>query len=193
MSLPDDPDAWLRAFEAAALGAPDGDGALAEALADLAWAIAPGAPAASVRARLLAAACGGRLEPWLAPFAAMFDLAATRAREILAWLEEPRRWQPALPGITLTHFPGGPAVAGSDCGLVRVAPGVAFPWHGHRDDEHSLFLAGRGRDHAGVVYQPGDTLVMAAGAGHAFTSIGDDELVLAVRHRGVDFTARPPT
>lgn len=188
---PADPDAALTA--ALDGDRPPEDPGLRDALAEVAWALVVVAPPAHLRARLLAAAGDGRLEPFAARLAALFDLALVRAREVLAWVEDPRRWLPAVPGVALVHVRGGPAVAGADCGLVRVAPGVDFPWHAHHAEEHTLFVAGVCRDHAGAIYRPGDELVLAAGSAHAFTSVGDAELVLCVRHRGVDFTApRPP-
>jgi quercetin dioxygenase-like cupin family protein len=188
---PADPDVALTA--ALDSGEAPDDPALRDALADLAWALVAVAPRTQLRDRLLAAAGGGRLEPFTSRLAALFDLGLDRAREVLAWVEDPHRWLPAVPGVALVHVRGGPAVAGADCGLVRVAPGVGFPWHAHHAEERTLFVAGVCRDHAGAVYRPGDELVLAAGSAHAFTSVGDTELVLGVRHRGVDFTApRPP-
>lgn len=154
--------------------------------------LAPVAPPAHLLARLLASTGGGPFEAFAARFAAMFDLAVDRARELLGWIHDPGKWQPALPGTALLHFRGGPAHAGADCGVIRIAPGTRFPWHAHEGEEESLFLAGVARDHAGVLHTPGSTLVQAAGSAHEFESIGDEDLIFAVRYRGVDFAAKKP-
>jgi putative transcriptional regulator len=166
--------------------------ALAAAAAALAELVAPVPPAAHVRARLLAAVGGGPLERFAARFAAMYDVAVDRARELLGWVDDPRPWRQPFPGMQFAVFRGGPAHAGADCGLLRVAPGAAFPWHAHTSEETSLFLAGAGRDHLGALYVAGDELVLPAGSAHAFHTVGDVALILAVRHRGVDFAARRP-
>lgn len=137
---PADPDVALTA--ALDSGEAPDDPALRDALADLAWALVAVAPRPQLRDRLLAAAGGGRLEPFTSRLAALFDLGLDRAREVLAWVEDPHRWLPAVPGVALVHVRGGPAVAGADCGLVRVAPGVGFPWHAHHAEERTLFVAG---------------------------------------------------
>ena len=67
-----------------------------------------------------------------------------------------------------------------------------FPWHAHLSEERSLFLVGAGRDDQGKVYVAGDELVLPAGSAHDFVTISDGELVVAVRHHGVDFAARRP-
>lgn len=159
----------------------------------LAGALSPIAPPAHLPARLLAATGGGPLDGFAARFAAMFDLAVERGRELLGWIHDPGKWHPATPGVSLIHFRGGPAHAGADCGVIRIVPGTSFPWHAHQGEELTLFLAGTARDHDGVLYQPGDTLVQAPGTAHEFTSIGDTDMLFAVRYRGVDFAAKKPT
>lgn len=165
---------------------------LAVAAAALAELLPPVAPGTHVRARLLAAVGGGPLERFAARFAAMYDLAIERAREVLGWVDDPRPWKQPFPGMQFAIFRGGPAHAGADCGLLRVAPGAAFPWHGHTSEETSLFLAGAGRDHTGTLYVAGDELALPAGSAHEFRTVSDEPLIVAVRHRGVDFAARRP-
>lgn len=167
--------------------------ALRAALHDVPGALAPVAPPAHLRARLLAAAGGGPFEAFAERFARLFDVAAGRARELLGWIHDPAKWHPAMPGMTLLHFQGGPATAGADCGVIKLAPGTAFPWHAHHGEEVSLFLAGVGRDHLGVLHTAGGELVQEPGTAHEFTAIGDEDLIFAVRYRGVDFAAKKPT
>lgn len=183
------PELAVIAADPAAAGEAE---ALAQAAAALAELLPPVAPGAHVRARLLAAVGGGPLERFAARFAAMYDLAIERAREILGWVDDPRPWNQPFPGMQFAVFRGGPAHVGADCGLLRVAPGAAFPWHAHTSEETSLFLAGAGRDHAGALYVAGDELVLPAGSAHDFRTVSDEPLVIAVRHRGVDFAARRP-
>jgi quercetin dioxygenase-like cupin family protein len=167
--------------------------AYAAAAASLADGLAIVEPPAHVRARLMAALGDGRFEAYVARFAALYDLAAERARELLSWIESPSKWLPATPGVRLIHFRGGGLHATADCGVLRVAPGTSFPWHSHSGEEHSLFLAGAGRDHNGRVYLPGDELILDVGTAHDFSTISDDELIIAVRYHGVDFTAQRPS
>lgn len=165
---------------------------ICDAATALALALAPLPPPPYLRAQLLASIGGGRFERFVERFAAMYDLAADRAREVLGWLESPRPWHAPMPGMQFAIFRGGPRYATDDCGILRVAPGATFPWHAHRSDEVSLFLAGAGRDHLGAIYVAGDELTLPAGTAHEFATISADELVVCVRHRGVDFAARRP-
>lgn len=166
--------------------------ALHDALAALAATLPPVAPSAAVRARLLASLGAGRFERFVAQFAAMYDLVAARAREVLGTIDDAATWSSPMPGMSFAVFRGGPAYASSDCGLLRVAPGARFPWHAHTSEEQSLFLAGIGRDHLGVLYHPGDVLVQPAGSAHDFETVSADDLIVCVRHTGVDFAARRP-
>ena len=187
-------DAALIEADAAELAAV---AALHKALADLTAALPTVAPSPAVRARLLASLArepggAGRFERFVAQFAAMYDLVAARAREVLGTIDDAATWSSPMPGMSFAVFRGGPAYATSDCGLLRVAPGTRFPWHAHTSDEHSLFLAGIGRDHLGVLYHPGDVLVQPAGSAHDFETVSADDLIVCVRHQGVDFAARRP-
>ncbi|MBK9031646.1 MAG: cupin domain-containing protein [Myxococcales bacterium] len=158
----------------------------------LALALPDQPPPAHVRARLLGSVAAGPLAGFVARVAALYDLTLERAGEILGWVDEPSQWHAPMPGMQFAIFKGGPRHATADCGLLRIAPGATFPWHAHLSEEHSLFLSGSGRDHAGHVYVPGDTLVLPAGSAHDFVTISATELVIAVRHAGVDFAARRP-
>ncbi|MEZ4402011.1 MAG: cupin domain-containing protein [Kofleriaceae bacterium] len=165
---------------------------LRAALARLADGVPAVAAPPRVRARLQTAVGLGRFERFATRVAALYDVPLARAREILGWIDATSPWLPATPGLALVHFRGGPAAVDADCGLIRVDPGGRFPWHAHRGDEHTLFLAGVGRDQAGATYGAGDELTMAPGTAHDFVTISDDALVVAVRHRGVVFGAPPP-
>jgi hypothetical protein len=165
---------------------------LREGLHDLPRALAPHAPPAHLLERLLASSGGGPFEKFAGGIMKLFDVAIDRAREILGLIHDPGKWHPATPGVALIHFRGGPAHVGADCGIIKVAPGTGFPWHAHKGEEVTLFLAGVGRDHAGVIHVAGGELEQVPGRAHDFTSIGDEDLIFAVRYRGVDFAAKKP-
>jgi quercetin dioxygenase-like cupin family protein len=142
---------------------------LADALALLALSLDPAAPSAGARARLLAEIDRG---PWpeLQPaMGRLFDLGAEavralgqRARDVAEWVAGP------VPGSSLLHLTGGPRVALADSGLVRVEPGVEFPWHKHIGTEISLILQGMLIESTGRVFRPGDVHELGAGSEHGF-------------------------
>ncbi|MCA9658980.1 MAG: cupin domain-containing protein [Myxococcales bacterium] len=153
-------------------------------------------PPTALRDRLLASldAPSERFAPFAERLAALIDVGAERARELLAALADPSRWvAPFGPGIALFHLEGGPAVAGADVGFVRVAPGVTFPHHRHLGDERVLLLQGRLEDSEGVTAGPGALLAQGAESAHAVTSIGDEPLIYAVVVFGVDIPGVDPS
>ncbi|MBK9033006.1 MAG: cupin domain-containing protein [Myxococcales bacterium] len=168
--------------------------ALELATAELATALPGVAPSPAVRARLLAAAePAARFERFVARFAALFDVAAARARELLGLIDQADAWAAGPePGCALIHFTAGPSLAGADTGFVRLAPGARFAWHRHTGEEHSLVLAGHAQDSLAGALAPGDEAIAAAGSAHDFATVGDDDFVFAVRVWGVDFTAPRP-
>lgn len=176
------------------------DPALADKLAALLAAtdalIPPVAPAPDVHARLLASIGGGRFEAHASRMASLFDVTVEGARELLGLIERTASWELPMPGLGLVHFDGGPAYAAADCGFVRLAPGTAFPHHGHLGEEVSLVLAGTLRDHTGRLYGPGDELVQAEGSEHDVACDGDEECIYAARAmNGISIAgapARPP-
>jgi len=143
--------------------------------------IAPVAPPAHVKSRLLASIGGGRFERYSSRMASLFDVTIDRARAILALVERPASWEAPMPGVELVHFDGGPACATADCGLVRLAPGAMFPPHVHVGEETSLVLAGRLRDGERVL-GPGDELVESArGPEHVVRTEGDEPVIYVAR------------
>jgi len=73
-------------------------------------------------------------------------------------------WLELVPGITLKMLNVDP-VSGERTGLVRIAPGSAFPAHDHPETEECFVLEGvvniDGQD-----YQPGDYVIAHAGSRH---------------------------
>lgn len=163
------------------------------ATAELADALPGVAPSPSLRARLLASvdaapAPAARYERFVARFAALFDVAAARARELLALVDQPAAWEDGpSPGSWLVHFQAGPALAGADTGFVRLAPGARFARHRHLGAEHSLVLAGQADDTLFGRLGPGDERVAAADSEHDFATVGEEPFLYAVCVYGVQF------
>ncbi len=143
--------------------------------------VAPLPPSPEVKARLLASIGEGRFERFSSRMAALFDVGVDRAREILGLMERPSSWDPAMPGIGVVHFDGGPAYVAADCGFIRLAPGTAFPQHTHLGEEVTIVLSGQLRDHTGRVLDPGDELVQSETSTHQITAVGDAECIFAAR------------
>lgn len=152
-------------------------------------------PSAGLRERVLRAVdratdSGARLDGFLERTLHFFDLSADRARELLEAAAAPQAtgWSDfSVPGVRLYHFDGGPRVAEADCGLVHLAPGVAFPLHRHIGDEWSLVLSGSAEESGGARWEPGDLVHRAAGTAHSFRAVGDEAFVFAVvLHGGIE-------
>jgi quercetin dioxygenase-like cupin family protein len=141
-------------------------------------------PSADLRARLLASVDPASLLAGFAPrLATFFDLPRERAGAILRaagdvggaeWVGTP------LAGVRLQHFDGGPRFAGKDCGLVYLAPGTAFPAHGHEGDEWNLMLSGSIEEDSGERWEAGDLVIREDGTRHAFRAVGPHPALFAV-------------
>lgn len=139
------------------------------------------------RARLLEAVAGSaeaheasRFAPLFGKLTQFFDLNVTALRALFARAEQDSEWQPApLPGVSLFHLEGGPAVAGLDTGLVRFKKGMPFPRHRHVGPERVLVLEGGYFDDQRW-YGPGDLHVMEDGTEHALQIGHEQDLLVAV-------------
>jgi quercetin dioxygenase-like cupin family protein len=168
--------------------------ALERSLAELGRAEAPLRPSDELRERVLRSADPRtRFEGFVERLGAFLDLGASRARELLTQIPEPsgRAWvDDRVAGVRLLHFAGGPRVAGADCGLVHVPPGVTYPDHRHGGDEWSFVIQGLGEEDTGRLWRPGDLVQSSAGSSHAYRSIGDEPFVFAVvLYGGIRFTS----
>jgi anti-sigma factor ChrR (cupin superfamily) len=157
-------------------------------------ALALGLPAAAapadLRAKLLGLAGGKlRFEPFLDRMMALFDLPEPDARGHLDSVDRPDDWDDMLPGIRFRDFEGGEAVGDAHGGLVRLAPGEAFPAHTHVGPERMLLLQGRLRDDEGREYRAGDLVVSDDGTTHALHNVGDDEAIYAALVVAIQFVA----
>jgi len=167
-----------------------GDAALAAELAAyqqtttaLGETLAPVAPSPDVKLRLFASIGGGRFEAFSGRMAKLFDVTVDRARELLGLIERPASWIPQIiPGISLVHFEGGPALAAADCGFVRIVPGGVFPPHTHLGEEIVTVLSGQLHDMTNNrIIGPGDDYIQAEGTTHYLVCIGTEDCVYASR------------
>lgn len=154
--------------------------------------VAPVAPSAHVLQRLMVSIGASRFERFTAAFARIFDVTIDAGRELMAWIEDPSRWEVVTPLAGVIHFPAGPACAGADTGFVRVAPGGTFPYHGHGGNEVTLVLAGSAITSDGRVLHTGDEVFEEPGSAHDLTNTGSDDFIYASRVYGVDYTIPKP-
>lgn len=169
----------------------EADRMLADELDSYLSLVTPVAPAADVKARLLASVGGGRFERFATRMTELFDVSLDRARELLALVERPASWGHPIPGLSLIHFKGGPACATADCGFVRIAPGCKFPWHTHRGEEVNIILLGTARDADGKLLRAGDELVQQESTAHDLTA-GDEEVIYVARAtNGIEVSGQP--
>jgi quercetin dioxygenase-like cupin family protein len=161
----------------------DREGNLHADLVGLAPVDATPAPGGRLREKLLAGVrAGAQLAGFGERLARFFDLAPEATQRLLREAVEPSSaWEDfSVGGVRLFHLTGGPRVARSDCGLVRIEPGVLFPAHRHQDDEWSFVLAGEAEEDTGVRWAPGDLVHRPAGSVHAFRATGPGPFVFAV-------------
>lgn len=157
--------------------------ALRRTVAALDELVEPVSPSAALRERVLTSARREtRFEGFVTRMARLFDFSLEQARAVLAAIDDPETaWEaPGLPGVRLHHFQGGPAVAGADCGLVEVAPGVEFLPHCHHGGEWCLNLQGRALENSGEEFLPGDLVFRDEGSHHSFRSTGEEPYLFAV-------------
>jgi anti-sigma factor ChrR (cupin superfamily) len=166
---------------------------LDDVFAALPLGLPPVAPPRALRDRIFAVVDGAsRFETLVGRVAGMLDLARDRARELLAFIDDAARWVPGPASSRLIHLEGGPAVAGANCGFVRLAAGAAFPHHRHLGEEHVLVLQGGFEDSDGATLHRGDEAFKTAGSEHAFTALpGVDLVYLVVLGGGIDIPSDP--
>jgi quercetin dioxygenase-like cupin family protein len=149
----------------------------------------PAAPSPELRARVLASvAPATRFAGFEDRLAELFDLPVARVRQLTAAIAgvAGAPWDDdAVPGVRLLHFAGGARCAHAHCGIVHLAPGVAYPRHRHVGGEWNFVLSGRAEEEGtGRILAPGDLDEQPAGSAHAFRALGDEPFVFAVRLEG---------
>ena len=190
-------EAERRELERELLASPEAraePAALERSLAELGRVELPLRPSTELRERILRSADPRtRFEGFADRLGAFLDLDVARARELLAQIPQPSgsAWvDDRVAGVRLLHFAGGPRVAGADCGLVHVAPGLVYPDHRHGGDEWSFALQGLAQEDTGRLWRPGDLVHSSAGTSHSYRSIGDEPFVFAVvLYGGIRFTS----
>jgi quercetin dioxygenase-like cupin family protein len=165
------------------------EAALRDAFAELAPPAK--APPQLLRERLLATVMRPRLRfaPLYGSLSQLFDLPDTELANLLERAAPPDEWVTTpIPGTQLFHLSGGPRVAHADNGLVRLRAGTRFPLHRHLGPERVLVLEGAYVDEqSGRTFRAGDLHEMPEGSEHAYTAVGDCDLLIAVSVvRGVD-------
>lgn len=156
----------------------------------LSHALTPATPPADLRARFMARASGpARFSPFMDRLNALFDLPEEETQQqIDAILDPQAEWEELVPGCTFRDFDGGPQLGDAHAGLIRVAPGAAFPNHRHVGEERVLMLQGRVRDTDGTEYRAGDVIVMPDGSEHHLVVVGDVEVIYAAVVVALEFT-----
>jgi len=159
----------------------------AVALIELNELLEPVEPSREARQRLIAAVAAPplRYAPFFKRLTALLDLSDENVERVLGEVRNAAQWEPALPGVQLFHFAGGPAVAGADVGLVRIEPNHHFPNHRHRGEERLFVLEGGYVDSSGREYRPGDLHVMASGTSHSYRVSAQGLLAAVVLYGGI--------
>jgi anti-sigma factor ChrR (cupin superfamily) len=141
----------------------------ASALAALASALQPEQAAGALRSRVLASAgAEGRYGRFADRLARLLDLPVDAARTLLAEVEAGVGFQPTpWPGLEMRVVAVGPAFPAAQAAISRLAPGAAFPRHGHVDEEVTLVLEGGLVDDDGVEVWRGEELYERPGTDHA--------------------------
>jgi anti-sigma factor ChrR (cupin superfamily) len=168
---------------------------LEEVLTQLSLALPAPPPPPALRTRILdAALLGGRFDRFLGRVAALLDVTAARARELLALIDHAGVWRPGPAATSVIHLAAGARVAEANCGFVLVRAGAAFPEHRHLGSEHVLVLQGGFVDDTGRRFRPGDEDIATAGSSHAFTAEpGVDLVFLLVLEIGIEIAGGPAT
>jgi putative transcriptional regulator len=192
----DDPDAEGRLDDhlAACPACRDERASLVALSAELPGALlAPVAPDASLRERLLTGTRQGRALPSFAgALARLFDLLVDDARTLLAELEQPSAWRTGVvSGNWMRPVRPGAKLGASAIGmLLRTQPGVTLPRHGHAGAERTFVLQGGYRDSSGTEVWAGEYSDLPAGSEHDLHVLPPCDCVAAVLVHGGVYLAR---
>ena len=158
---------------------------------NLALALQPVAPSPPTWARL-AGSLDGRFARFTARCAELLDIAAEKARALLEAADGPDGWIAGLPGVSIFHLEGGPAVEGAITGFIRLEPGAVFAEHLHLGDEVNLVLQGGLQSSDGKVAWAGQELAMPAGSRHTLSALPGAPLIyLGVSLQGIEMAGEP--
>jgi putative transcriptional regulator len=162
---------------------PDVLDALAQGLPDR------GRPSDTMRRRLFQRVGGvDRFLPFLDRARDLFDLPERETEDHLHSIDRPDEWDELVPGVCFRDFDGGEKLGEAHAGLIRVAPGAAFPHHTHIGAERILVLQGVVEDEQGNRWRAGDIIDSADGSGHEMRTVGDTEVIYAAVVIALAFT-----
>lgn len=166
-----------------------GADALADSMTSGIAALSDGPSAGGLRQRMLnATESVHRFEGIEASIAEATDLEQSVVEELLLAIDRDESWEAApMPNVALLHFEGGPRTKDAITGFVRVAPGGAFPEHGHAGDEVVIVLQGEAQDTStGRRYGRGELIASNEDVEHAMVVTSDIPLIyLAVAQKGI--------
>jgi putative transcriptional regulator len=154
--------------------------------------VAPEAPPADLRRRLLASVAGpARFGALADALGGVTELGGAALGALLAKVDDAAAWSDApFPGVRYFNFAPGPAAvaAGLEAGFVRLAPGARFPRHRHLGVERTFVLDGLLEDR-GQTYGPGRVVEAAAGTEHDYAAGPGRDLVIVSLHGGFELLA----
>ena len=155
-------------------------------MAQLPAGLAPVAPSAAARSRLMAAMeTSDRFSPFVDTLSRLFDMASDSVRQLLARVDDATTWEPGLPGMLYQHFTPGPRLVGVDAGLIRLQPGTSFPRHRHlAGNEITFVLEGHMIDGEGT-YGPGSVVTHDQDTEHGYAATADAPLTIIVVNHGI--------
>ncbi|MEM9168452.1 MAG: ChrR family anti-sigma-E factor [Pseudomonadota bacterium] len=87
-------------------------------------------------------------------------------------------WKTVAPGLA-QHILQAEGYRPGVLRLLKIAPGVKIPVHGHKDNEVTLILRGAYHDHLGV-FQEGDFADLDEDDQHAPVAIGDEDCICLI-------------
>jgi anti-sigma factor ChrR (cupin superfamily) len=166
----------------------------ASALEALASALHPEQAGGPLRARVLASAgAEGRYGRFADRLARLFDLSLDATRTLLAEVEAGVGFQPTpWPGLEMRVVAVGPAFPAAQAAVSRLAPGAAFPRHGHADEEVTLVLEGGLVDDDGVEVWRGEELYERSGTEHAPVALPRGTCIAAtIAYGGIVLGGKP--
>ena len=148
-----------------------------------------GRPSDALRRKLFQRAGGvDRFLPFLDRACELFDLPERETEDHLHSIDRDDEWDELVPGVRFRDFDGGEKLGEAHAGLIRVAPGSAFPHHTHVGAERILVLQGVVEDENGNSWRAGDIIDSADGTSHELRSVGDREVIYAAVVITLEFT-----
>ncbi len=130
-----------------------------------------------------------RFEGFIDRLTVFLDSPAERVRKLLHNLDARfhELSETGLSGVRAKRFKGGPRLKTSECALMWMEPGAAFPAHRHLGHEWGFVLEGEAIQDDGKIYRAGDIVHQTPQSRHSFTASERGPFVFFVVHNGIDF------